>query len=132
LSKSYGNAIALSMTEDETAAVIRRTVTDSDRRITFDPGTRPGVSALLSTAALCLGTGPQQVAERIGDAGSGRLKQLTTEVVNDFLAGYRQRRRALAQDPGTTRDVLRRGNARANAIAEATLAEVRNAMGTSY
>ena len=37
MSKSYGNAIALSMTADETVAAIRRARTDQDRRITFDP-----------------------------------------------------------------------------------------------
>lgn len=132
MSKSYGNAIALSMTADETAAVIRRTVTDSDRRITFAPDTRPGVSALLSTAALCLDTTPQTLAEQIGDAGSGRLKQVTTEAVNEFLAGHRQRRQQLAQDPDVALRVLRRGNDHANEIANNTLDEVRKAMGTVY
>ena len=132
MSKSYGNTIALSMTAEETAAVIRRTVTDAERRITFDPATRPGVSALLSTAALCRGTTPAQVAEEIGDAGAGRLKQLTTEAVNDFLTGHRRRRQELARDPHLVRDVLGRGNARAHEIAEATLTEVREAMGTTY
>ena len=42
MSKSYGNAVALSMTADETGAVIRRTLTDSIRVITFDPALRPG------------------------------------------------------------------------------------------
>ena len=132
MSKSYGNTIALSMTVEETAAVIRRTVTDAERRITFDPGTRPGVSALLSTAALCRGTAPEQVAEQVGDAGAGRLKQLTTGAVNDFLTDHRRRRQELARDPHLVRDVLRRGNARAHEIAEDTLAEVREAMGTTY
>ncbi|MGY4844078.1 tryptophan--tRNA ligase [Kocuria sp. MNB10] len=132
MSKSYGNAIALSMTADETATVIRRTTTDSDRRITFDPDTRPGVSALLSTAALCLDTTPQTLAEQIGDAGSGRLKQVTTEAVNEFLAGHRQRRQQLAQDPDVALRVLRRGNDHANELADDTLSEVREFMGTVY
>ena len=132
MSKSYGNASALSMTADETAAVIRRTVTDSERRITFAPDTRPGVSALLSTAALCLDTTPQALAEQIGDAGSGRLKQVTTEAVNEFLAGHRQRRQQLAQDPEVALRVLKRVNDRANEIANNTLDEVRKAMGTVY
>lgn len=132
MSKSYGNAIALSMTADETATVIRRTTTDSDRRITFDPDTRPGVSALLSTAALCLDTTPQTLAEQIGDAGSGRLKQVTTEAVNEFLAGHRQRRQQLAQDPDVALRVLRRGNDHANELADDTLSEVRKSMGTVY
>lgn len=132
MSKSYGNAIALGMTEDETAAVIRRTRTDDRRLITFEPAARPGVAGLLSTAALCLGRTPEDIAEEIGDAGSGRLKQIVTDAVNGLLAGHRRRRADLAEDPGIVDDVLRRGNARANGIAERTLREVREAMGMAY
>lgn len=132
MSKSYGNAISLGMTADETAAVIRKTQTDSERRITFDPAARPGVSALLTTAALCEGGEPEAIAEEVGDAGSGALKARTTEAVNDFLARHRARRRDLEADPEAVRTVLADGNDRANAIAEATLAEVREAMGMRY
>lgn len=132
MSKSYGNAIALGMTPDETAQAIRRTATDAERRITFDPQSRPGVSALLSTAALCLGEAPEVIAERIGDSGSGALKRLTTEAVNDFLAGHRERRSELAKDPGYVSEILKRGNERANLEANQTLDEVRIAMGTNY
>jgi tryptophanyl-tRNA synthetase len=130
MSKSYGNTITLAMTADETAAAIRRARTDTDRRITFDPSNRPGVSALLTTAALCSGTTPEQLAEEIGDAGAGRLKQITTEAVNGFLAEHRRRRAELEE--GHVRDVLRTGNETATAIGESTLAEVREAMGTTY
>ena len=132
MSKSYGNAIDLSMTEDETAAAIRRTITDIDRLISFDPQSRPGVSALLSTAALCLGKRPEEIAAQIGDQGSGELKRLTTDAVNSFLAPIRARRAELAQDSGLASEVLRRGNDRANSIAATTLDEVRAAMGTLY
>ena len=77
-------------------------------------------------------TTPQALAEQIGDAGSGRLKQVTTEAVNEFLAGHRQRRQQLAQDPEVALRVLKRGNDRANEIANNTLNEVRKAMGTVY
>lgn len=98
-SKSYGNAITLSMTADDTAAAIRKAPTDSQRRITFDPINRPGVSALLTTAALCSGRDENDLADQIGDAGAGALKKLTTTLGNDFLAPHRQRRNDLAQDP---------------------------------
>ena len=132
MSKSYGNAISLGMTADETAAVIRKTRTDSERRITFDPATRPGVSALLTTAALCEGSEPEAIAEEVGDAGAGTLKARTSEAVNDFLTNHRTRRRELEADPEMVRAALADGNERANAIAEATLAEVREAMGMRY
>jgi tryptophanyl-tRNA synthetase len=132
MSKSYGNAIALSMTTDQTAALIRRVPTDSQRVITFDPDARPGVSALLTTAALCCGAGEHELAAGIGDAGAGALKKLTTEAVNEFLSPHRSRRNDFASDPEYVHGVLRDGNHRANEIATRTLNEVRIAMGTAY
>lgn len=130
MSKSYGNAIALSMTADETAAAVRRTRTDSERLITFDPVRRPGVSGLLSTAAVCLRSTPELIAERIGDAGSGALKSLTTEAVNSFLAEHRVRRAGV--EAGLIDEILAAGNRRAREMAEATLTEVRDHMGMGY
>ncbi|MBJ8344299.1 tryptophan--tRNA ligase [Antrihabitans sp. YC2-6] len=132
MSKSYGNAIGLSMTADETAAAIRRTPTDSQRTITFDPEKRPGVSALLTTAALCSGIDEDRLAAGIGAAGAGALKKLTTDAVNDFLAPHRLLRAELASAPDYVREVLRDGNFRANEIAARTLGEVHAAMGTEY
>ncbi|MFI6903737.1 tryptophan--tRNA ligase [Nonomuraea sp. NPDC050394] len=127
MSKSRGNSIPLKATEDETAALIRRAVTDADRRITFDEERRPGVSGLLTLAGLCLDRPPRELAEEIGDGGAARLKSVTTDAVNDFLRPIRKRRADL--DEGAVRAVLREGNATARERAALTLEEVRQAMG---
>lgn len=132
MSKSYGNAIALSATAEETAKLIKKSKTDSERLITFDKEARPGVSALLTTAALCTGRDEQAIAAEIADAGSGALKAYVAEAVNDYLAPIRARRAELEADPGYIEEVLREGNRRANEIADATLDEVRAAMGMVY
>ena len=132
MSKSYGNSIALSATADETAKLIKKSKTDSERFITFDKEGRPGVSALLTTAALCTGRTEVEIAEEIGNGGSGTLKKYVTEAVNDYLAPIRARRAELEGDRGYIHDVLADGNRRANEIAEATLEEVRKAMGMVY
>jgi tryptophanyl-tRNA synthetase len=132
MSKSYGNAIALSMTADETAAVIRRAQTDSERRITFDPVGRPGIAALLTTTALCAGTTPELVAEQIGSRGAAELKRVAADTINDYFAAHRRRRAELARDRSAVMDVLQAGVERANGIAETTLDEVRSAMGMHY
>jgi tryptophanyl-tRNA synthetase len=132
MSKSRGNAIALAATPDETARLIRAARTDADRRITYEPEARPGVAGLVQLAALCLGKDPHEVAAGIGDAGAAALKRVVTEAVNDFLAPMRARRADYARDPQLVRDVLRTGNARANTMADRTLTEVREAMGTCY
>lgn len=132
MSKSYGNAISISMTAEKTSKLIRKSKTDSERNITFDPEGRPGVSALLTTAGICSGRDPHEIAEEIGMGGAGELKRYTTQVVNDYLAPIRERRRRFEEDLDYVRDVLHDGNRRANGIAEATLEEVREAMGMIY
>ena len=132
MSKSYGNAIALSATAEETAKLIKKSKTDSERFITFDKENRPGVSALLTTAALCTGRSEVEIAEEIGNDGSGALKKYVTAAVNDYLAPIRARREELMQDMDYVRDVLAEGNRKANEIANATLDEVREAMGMVY
>lgn len=132
MSKSRGNAIALAATPDETARLIRRTTTDTDRTITYEPERRPGVSGLLALAALCLDRTPQDIAAEIGTAGAARLKNLVTEAVNEYFAPLRARRAELAADPAVVRTILRDGNTRANELADATLREVRAAMGMRY
>ncbi|MFJ5234621.1 tryptophan--tRNA ligase [Kitasatospora sp. NPDC088391] len=130
MSKSRGNAIALGADEDETARLLRGAVTDPDRRITYDPDNRPGVSNLLLLSALCQSRDPHEVAEEIGDGGAATLKRTTTEAVNEYFRPLRARRAELATDRALLRDILRTGSARANAIADRTLDEVRAAMGT--
>ncbi len=132
MSKSRGNTIEIGMDAATTAKVIKRAVTDSDRHITFDPDNRPEVSNLIMLASLCGAGDPETIAEEIGDGGGGGLKRLVTEAVNERFASIRATRAELVADPGYLQTVLRDGNARANAIAEATLDDVRTAMGMVY
>ena len=111
MSKSYGNAISLCFTDKEN---------------------RPGVSALLTTAALCTGRSEEEIAAEIGNDGSGALKKYVTESVNAYLAPIREKRRALENDLDTIKDILHEGNKKANLIADATLNEVREAMNMLY
>ena len=132
MAKSKGNVINLRDTADETAARIRLARTDSERHITFEPERRPQVANLLTIAGLFLGRAPTSLAAEVGAGGAQALKQLVTDAVNGSLAGHRARRRDLARDPAYIGAVLREGNARANDVAERTLATVRAVMGMSY
>ena len=128
MSKSQGNAITLSATPDETARLVRRARTDAVRHITYEPATRPEVSNLVFIAALCQGRDPRLIAEEIGDGGAATLKRVVVESVNELLRPVRARRAELATDRAYLRQVLANGAARANALAEQTLAEVHAAM----
>jgi tryptophanyl-tRNA synthetase len=125
MSKSRGNTIPLAASAEETARLIRGAKTDALRHITYDPAARPEVSSLVLLGALCLDQDPREFADAIGSGGAVALKAAVTAAVNDRRAEY-------AREPGYVRQVLRDGNERANAIASATLGEVRSAMGMRY
>ena len=128
MSKSRGNAIMLSATEDETAKLIKKAKTDGERRITYDVENRPEVANLLMLISLCTGEEPEAIAERIGDGGGGKLKSTLTEVLNEELRPLRTRRAELEKNPEYIRDVLKTGAEKAREIATKTLEEVRSAM----
>jgi len=128
MSKSRNNAIMLGATEDETANLIKRAKTDADRVITYDPTNRPEVANLLLLCSLCTGRSPAELAEEIGNAGAGRLKQQLTESLNEYLRPLRARRRELEKEPDYIRSVLRKGIASTREVAQQTLTEVRKVM----
>lgn len=132
MSKSRGNTIEIRMSADQTAKLIKKAKTDSQRTITYDPCERPEVSNLLMLASLCNGRDPRELAEEIGDGGAGKLKALVTEAINDYFAPIRQRRQELAADEDYLLQVLHAGNDRANQVASETLDNVRKAMKMDY
>jgi tryptophanyl-tRNA synthetase len=134
MSKSRGNAIELRASADQTSALIRRAKTDTDRRITYEPDTRPEVANLLELAGLCRGEQPAALAEQIGDRGASALKALVADAVNDHFAPLRRRRAELTADADTggLNELLARGNDHANLIADQMLDRVRGAMNMTY
>ena len=132
MGKSLNNSIQIRHTEDETAALIRRAVTDPERVITYEPARRPEVANLLDMAALTSGEAPEVIAESVGAGGAAVLKRVVTDSVNDYFREIRRRRREYEADPGYVRRVLREGTERAAAIADQTLEDLREGMRMRY
>src|SRR6516164_1873307 len=132
MSKSRGNAIAIGATADETRRLIRGAKTETVREMCKYAATRLEASSLVLLGALSLDCDPVTVAEQIGAGGAAKLKDTVTEAVNERFAAIRARRAELATDPGYLRQVLRDGCQRAGEIGDATLDEVRGAMGMRY
>lgn len=126
MSKSRGNSIMLSATEDQTAQLIKKAKTDAVRTLGYDPVNRPDVANLLLLLSLVSGEDPAALAARLD--GSGQLKAELTERLNEFLRPLRRRRGELENHLDFVRDVLRRGVDGARAVAIATLDEVRTVM----
>ncbi len=133
MSKSRDNAVMLRATADETAQLVKKAKTDADRNISYDPVARPEVANLLFLVSLCTAEDPSAIAARIGDGGSGSLKKLVTEALNEMLAPIRARRVELARDAKeVVRHMLTAGSDHANQVGNVTLREMRRAMNMDY
>ena len=128
MSKSRNNSIMIKATEDETYKLIKSAKTDLERFITFDPVNRPEVANLLRLSSLCLGESPDIIAERIGNLGSGKLKEITTDALNSYFKEIREKRIQLEKDQSYVRSILQDGIKKARETAIETLSEVREAM----
>jgi tryptophanyl-tRNA synthetase len=66
---------------------------------------------------------------RIGGSGYGDFKKQLFATVWEYFAPMRARRAELAADPTQVDDILRRGAAHANQLADAIMARVETAVG---
>ncbi|HTP66502.1 MAG TPA: tryptophan--tRNA ligase [Geobacteraceae bacterium] len=130
MSKSYGNAIFLSETAEETAKKIMSMVTDVERPRRSDPG-EPDRCVAFTLHRLYV---PEEERNRIVTACRGAQigcvdckKILAQHVVNE-LAPFRERRLELAEKPELVEQVLADGNRRASEEAARTMQEVREAI----
>lgn len=132
MGKSLNNSILLSHSEDDTAELIKKANTDSDKNIYYDPDKRPEVSNLLLIASQCLNKDPRDIADEIGNKGSKFLKELLIEAVNETFRNIRQKRILLSMDSDYVWFSLKEGNRKASEIASSTLEDVRKLMGMNY
>jgi tryptophanyl-tRNA synthetase len=129
---SYGNAIYIRETPEETTQKIMNMYTDPTRIHPTDPGHIEGNPLFAYLDAF--DPDRERVTEfkdryRRGKVGDVSVKRYLAEVLNQYLAPLRQRRREIISRPGELRDLLRLGTEHARPFAEANLHEIQDKMG---
>ncbi len=130
MSKSLNNHIELAATPRETEQRVMQMVTDPARIKRTDPG-NPDICNVYSMHKIF--SSPEEIAMVHRDCQTAALgcvdcKKLYARNLNRHLEPFRARRAELAARPGYVDEVLEDGAARARAIAEQTMAEVRQAI----
>jgi tryptophanyl-tRNA synthetase len=116
-------------TPDEIQKKIKRCKTDAVRGLTFDDPERPEANNLLVLYTLLSGKTKETVAVECADMGWGQFKPLLTDLVIEVLSPIQVAYREIRQDPETLTQMMRENAAKARAIANKTLLQVRQAMG---
>lgn len=153
MSKSLGNCIYLSDSEEEVTRKVKGMFTDPGHLQVSDPGKVEGNTVFTYLDAFCKPEHFDRFAScfegrkacfvfhsldevkaqyRAGGLGDMMLKNFLAAILNDLLEPMRQRRAELEKDLPAVWEILRKGTAAAEKEAAATLAEVRKAMRIDY
>jgi tryptophanyl-tRNA synthetase len=129
MSKSANNTIPIFAEPDEIRRLVMSMVTDPQRIRRADPG-RPEVCNVCQLHRFFGGDYLDiQDGERTARTGCVETKQLLAERIIEFFRPMRERRAELAADPAVVEDTLAAGAAAVRPIIDATMAEVRDAVG---
>ena len=135
MSKSYGNTIDLSDSVDDVVKKIRQMYTDPKRVRADIPGTIEGNPVFIYHDAF--NPNRDEVEDlktryRTGKVGDVEVKTKLATAVNGLLAPMRERRAEALARPGDLREMLVEGSRRARAVAQETMARVRDAVKLKY
>jgi tryptophanyl-tRNA synthetase len=129
MSKSLGNTIFLADEPEEIAAKVRTAYTDPKKLRANDPGNPDGCVVFAYHRAFNAERAPGiETACRAGQLGCVADKKDLAQVVADYFAPFRERRRELTAHPERVREALRSGEERARAVGLETMRQVREAM----
>jgi tryptophanyl-tRNA synthetase len=130
MSKSAGNTIPIFAEPDEIRRLVMSMVTDPQRIKRTDPG-RPEICNVCQLHRF-FGDDFETIweGERTARTGCVDTKGLLADRIIEHFRPMRETRERLAADPAVVEDTLAAGAAKVRPIVEATMAEVRDAVGT--
>lgn len=131
MSKSYGNAVVLSEPPEEVDAKLSKMMTDPRRVRRRDPGEPADCPAFNLHRLYCTPEEIERVSNgcRTAEIGCLDCKKVMIKHVLADLAIFRDKRAYWEQHRDDVRDVLVEGGRQARAIAQQTMAEVRDVVG---
>ncbi|HZR25563.1 MAG TPA: tryptophan--tRNA ligase [Vicinamibacterales bacterium] len=135
MSKSIGNTILLSDSPEDVRKKVMSMYTDPKRVRADIPGTVEGNPVFIYHDAFnpdVLEVDDLKTRYRAGKVGDVEVKRKLADALNKKLDPIRERRSAVLADPDRLKHILFDGSARARAIAQNTMARVREAMKITY
>lgn len=125
-----GHAVLLTDEPDEIRRTFRRAVTDSGRNIRFsDDPEKIGVNNLLEIYQLFSGLSKSAIEDNFEGKGYSKLKEEVAEVVIEALQPIREKYHLLLSDLAELHQILADGAARAAAVSETKLSEIKHKVG---
>lgn len=137
MSKSIGNTIYLSDSEEEVNKKVMSMYTDPTRIKPTDPGHVEGNPVFIYLDAFAPESEKAQVEEyknryKTGTVGDVEVKKYLAKILNEFLTPIREKRTEYEKQPELIEKILKEGTAKAYDEAQKVLVQVKKAMKINY
>jgi len=129
MSKSLGNTILLSDSEEEIKEKVRKAITDPQKIRRGDPG-RPDICLIYTYQKKFNNKETKDIYSGCtsGALGCVDCKMKCSEAISKKIEPFREKRKYFEKNRNEVIDILEDGEKRANVVAKKTMAEVHNAM----
>ena len=137
MSKSIGNTIYLSDTEEEVNKKVMSMYTDPTRIKATDPGKVEGNPVFMYLDAFAKDSELLKIEEyksryKEGTVGDVEVKKYLAGIMNEFLTPIREKRKQYEQNPELVKQILKEGTEKVRKEAQKTMQEVKKAMKINY
>ncbi len=131
MSKSDHEDSYISLFDDpkEIKRKVSKAVTDTEKKIKYDPQKKPGISNMLSIYSIFSGNSIEETEARMKQKSYKKLKEELSDLLAEKLDPFRRKRAELMEREVYVEEILKRGADRARIIAEGKMREVRKKVG---
>jgi len=122
-------AVFLMDTNEQIVKKIKSAVTDSDRAVSFDPATKPGIANLIGLLAAATDTQIEATADQVTGKGYGEFKQQVADALVARIEPVRNATESLLKDPAHLQEQIKTGAEKAREVASQTVATAYSRLG---
>ncbi len=108
---------------------IMKAVTDTGKKIKYNPIKKPGISNLLTIFALFSGKTIKEIERKFKEKGYAEFKKSLAELLINSLDSFRRKRKELLTREVYVKEILNQGAKRTQVLAQSTMQDVRKKMG---
>ncbi|MBU6500398.1 MAG: tryptophan--tRNA ligase [Patescibacteria group bacterium] len=123
------NVIFVDDSPEEISAKIKSAVTDSGSEVKYDIKNKPAISNLLTIYSALSGEAIPKLEKYFTGKKYSEFKVKLAELISDYFADYRKKKKLLLAKPQTLITTLKSGSAKAAKVADKKIHEVKKIIG---
>ena len=108
---------------------VKRSITDSENQVRYDPKSKAGISNLMEIYSSITGKGMKDIEKEFEGVGYGQFKTIIGETIIDALSPIQKRFKELSTEKAYINELIKEGAIKAQKMSYKTLSKVKKKIG---